>query len=163
MNNICNKNIPSRSIYNKQFLTRLIASLIPIAIASYYMYNAQEWFNNDILKNSFTLSLKWTFILYSIVAIILAYIWYRLNEICNSNIFDVLFSLYMGITSFYFYTYYGKKDIESAKILTMFMVIFMIVIASQVYRIYKRMGIFLIIIAVFLLFQERVLNLTYAQ
>jgi len=150
---------------NKLFLSRIFFSFIPIIIGGIYVIPNLDWYKNDVVKSKYSLGIIPNIIIYILIAIILAWVWYKLLIMFpgKSTAIDILFSSFMALQTFYWFSFFGQHDIESGRIMAMLMTIVMIILSIQIYRINKLISIPLIIIALFLLYQTRILYSTYPQ
>lgn len=162
---ICDSSIQSGGIWDGPFLKRLAFSFVPVIIGGIYMYMNREWYENNVLKHPWTLPLFTTFIIYVIIAIVIAYIWYRIDQMCYANpvVFDVLFSMLLAVETFFFFSYFGQHDLEAGKIFAMFMAILLIVISIQIFQVHRPFGYILIVIMIAFIVQSRILYATFVQ
>lgn len=158
-----NKLIFNSSLYSKKFLSKLLFCFVPIAFGAYYVYKNSNWYENDVLRPKSAISLGINVLIYILIAVVVAWTWYKMTIMCTTNnmLLDVIFGLFIGLETFMIFAYFAQKNIESARILGVLLLILFIVITVQVIKADKFTGIFLILGVIFFFVQSRILYNTY--
>lgn len=126
---------------SKGFLSKLAFVAVPVIVGGLLIAKDKSWYQSHIVQPTWAASLMTQIVVWVVIAIVLAWVWYKLSLTPYANVAHGVFVGILAISFFYVFVLFCQHELAFAKYLLLALTLYTATATAGVWVLHRTAGI----------------------